>query len=686
MTSWDEILQAHVLCIQDKNLQLLDFNCPYIEEPGYCGVIDERIQFTPNYRVPESGIDNIEFTYVMDFDREVFTMDNEVHFCFATIPRFCWIKSLSIDGYGKRTAISRLVPEDSLARLVVANDDKPDNSTTSFEHMSVKYVRPKGIFDFPWRCRAGPVSFIYEIWSNIREELERQMRYTLARFLPTDFVFREIAFGIVSCLAGLCGKIRFEDVRRNKGPMHHDYKAIVCGDSLETPAVVASKLAYGYHKEGIEPGSAPSESSYWFRGVLIHLTKDVWNEAGEAAILDAIQIGRTTVHEPESFDILLISIQHVVIVRVSLKSVQRTKPLTLLNIPVHYSHHPEDRYSEKQKEKIPDWYGSQDGSVRAYLWRNSSVAKKALYSSFGAIMHLFESAVTKKLRPEKNKEGIFPTELYEEILRYAVNLDAKTHQACSLVSRKFRRICLESFSLNDDLLLRPCHHTDIWGSHMHNDHECEHFQILDRSDGVTHTVRMEHEETQWHGLTVLCGTYPRLSILSSCSFDPFNTPDPWKGRQLPLKSQSIPEISFDSSHDFIPGKDRKESEHYWQRPMLKNYYIRFKTQLLTCTSDKIHYLWNEIFKCYGDNKLHNWDEEWNPFDVDWTFTTPANTKNIRVKSKSTLRINDEKTSREQWTGYILIKRPNEIISPERTWELARSEAETTVPTLHVREP
>jgi len=489
-------------------------------------------------------------------------MDNEVHFFFCKIPRSHWIHSLSLDEFGGRTAIPRLVPEDSLASLVIPIDDMRDD-LAPISHMPVQYVNPKGASDFSRHCRLGPMSFIYQIWRGFRQKLEAQMRYTLLRTFPTDFVFREIAFGIASFAASLSGAMRFEDDRRCKGPLHSDCKAIVCGENIENPVVVASELAYGYHKEGIEPGSAPQESTYWFRGILVHLIASAGDREGEADIAKAIQIGRTTVLEPDSFDILLISIDYVVIVRVFADSIQRTEPLELLDIPIHYSHHPEKRYHEETKDKISDWYESQDDTSDAnedeWAWsrapyRGSDANEKKLLQSFCAIVHLFESSVTGKLRPEKEKEGVFPTELYEVILRYAVDIDTGTHRACSLVSRRFRRICLESISLSDDVLLRGCSQMNPARFHLEDASQpSDHgqFQVLSRATGVTYTTEAltgGRADRYRGGFTVLCGSHPRLSMLSSCYFRDFDAPDPWKGRQLRKKNEPVTEESNFPSH------------------------------------------------------------------------------------------------------------------------------------------
>ena len=685
LTLWDEILNARVLCVQDIDLQSLKFDCRAYAESRYRASLDEHLEFTPAYEVPVWG-DLIEFTYVMDFDREVFTMDNEVHFFFRKIPRSCWIKSLSLDDFGGRTPIPRLVPDNSLASLAIRN--KMYDNLASINHMPVQYVNAKGAPDFSRHFRLGPMSFIYQIWQCFRQKLEEQMRYTLSRTLPKDFVFREIAFGIASFAAILSGAIRFEDNRRCKGPLHSDCKAFVCGESIEDPVVVASKLAYGYHKEGIEPGFAPRESTYWFRGILIHLTASAWDREAEAAIADAIQIGRITVPEPDSFDILLISIDYVIMVRVFADSIQRTKPLKLLYIPVHYSYHPEERYHEKEKAKILKWYEVQDDEV----WiagpnRRSNADEKELFQTFCAMVHLFESSVTSKLRPENGKEGIFPTELYEMILRYAVDIDAGTHRACSLVSRKFRRICLGSISLSDDVLLRGCSQTDPRRFHQKDASQPSNhtkFQVLSRPTGVIHTAKVftgEYADRRWQYFTVLCGTYPRLSMLSSCYFFDFDAPDPRKGRHLSTINESVTKVFNPPSHDPALEGQQANTEHYWQEDSLKKYYKSLKKQELPYRSQRVSDMWDNILKFYGIDTRDKLCFGSDAFGIDWSFKTPANTRRIVVKAvgySSVDDMNDKAKRLEQWTGYIRIKRPNRHDPLEKTWELARSEAEAEV--------
>ncbi len=165
--------------------------------------------------------DHIEFIYVMNLNRKIFTMNNEVHFLFCKIPRFCWIKSLSLNEFEERTSIPRLVSKNSLASLIVLNNDMHDD-LTSISHMSVEFVKSKKALNFFRHCRLKSMLFIYQIWLGFQQKLEAQMWYTLLRTLPTDFVFREIAFDIVFFAISLSNAIRFEDNRRCKKSLHSD--------------------------------------------------------------------------------------------------------------------------------------------------------------------------------------------------------------------------------------------------------------------------------------------------------------------------------------------------------------------------------------------------------------------------------------------------------------------------------
>ena len=254
--------------------------------------------------------------------------------------------------------------ENCIASLAVDAPEQVEEelASTSLHHEqtrlpTIEIVQAKGFLDIPEKLRHGPI-LLSGIWEVMERHLRLEMPYTLLRLLPEDFLFREIAFGIISLASGFTGELRLENSVRTFHPHYEHWWALRSNAQNQHRRMIVSELGIGYHKEGVEPGSAPSASTYWFRGVLIQLEKDLRSaENTDWAISKAIRFGKASIHSKRPFDILLISIEYIVILRVSGSSIQRTNVLPLLHIPIHYTKHPLERYIEEEQkliEKSPD--------------------------------------------------------------------------------------------------------------------------------------------------------------------------------------------------------------------------------------------------------------------------------------------------------------------------------------------
>ncbi|MCJ1377115.1 hypothetical protein MMC17_000207 [Xylographa soralifera] len=157
-TKWEQVLDERILSISKARLQDLPFSGVTASErqshaeSSFPMLLDDRLEedILPCFHVPEGH----EYTYVIDLDREVFTVDNGIHFFFNKIPRDVWIKSLGFDNQWQRLAFPSLLPPDSIADLAVlrfagkaiekiVEGDTPQTETS--------IVCPKGFLDFPAR-------------------------------------------------------------------------------------------------------------------------------------------------------------------------------------------------------------------------------------------------------------------------------------------------------------------------------------------------------------------------------------------------------------------------------------------------------------------------------------------------------------------------------------------------------
>ncbi len=113
----------------------------------------------------------------------------------------------------------------------------------------------------------------------------------------------------------------------------------------EGRAELATCLGVGYHMDGLPMGSAPNETKYWFEGALICLVPQLDHRGVlEVAMADAIEYGRTNSIK-NSFNAVLISIQHIVLIKSFPDgSIEHTDFLPLIPITTHRAKDPQARY------------------------------------------------------------------------------------------------------------------------------------------------------------------------------------------------------------------------------------------------------------------------------------------------------------------------------------------------------
>ncbi|MCJ1318495.1 hypothetical protein MMC15_003825 [Xylographa vitiligo] len=284
-------------------------------------------------------------------------MDNGLHLFLNKIPKDVWIKSLGFDDQWQRLAFPSLLPPDCIAdladlRFAGKTIEKIIDGDTQQTQISI--VRPKGFLDFPARLRHGPL-LLAHFWHFVTTSLKDEMPFIIRGLTPDDFAFREIAFAFISIAAGLSSTLKLVDRLRIRSSSSRTWDGIVFGDQSENETVVLSDSAIGHHAEGIAPGSAPEAKIYWFKGAVIRLEADLTtSDRVEQAIRHAIDFSHGYQYLQQPFDVVLLSIEHVILLHVAGSNVQRTATLPLLDIAVHYTEHPDRRYPEGALKQFMD--------------------------------------------------------------------------------------------------------------------------------------------------------------------------------------------------------------------------------------------------------------------------------------------------------------------------------------------
>lgn len=317
---------------------------------------------------------------------------------------------------------------------------------------------------------------------------------TLLQLTSSDLLFREMAFAVVCMAAGgsnvtvfsqnhLSNNAAFGFIKGNK----NEYDG-----SSEFFRVLGS----GARRDGESSGSAPKETTYWFEGVLIVLTTQLFRaDAVEQGIKGVARYCQTQ-YPDMVVDAILLSIEHVVLIHIVPAStghgaeIQHSSILPLFEIQEHLTMKTADRFSasylsqlanpadekfqrrqriQKRKamqermlknEGISMHFGdeeeddaSDDADQEDDLLHPTQV-DGSTSATFYALQHVFSSAAGRRLRP--SQQGCFPTEIYEHILSFVT--DNATRDACLHTSHILHEICLKEylFCEADGSLLQPC--------------------------------------------------------------------------------------------------------------------------------------------------------------------------------------------------------------------------------------
>ena len=345
---WDSLLQDF-LTIQPEDLHKLQSDEPLL--PSFWAAFDERLfeNAPPSYLSAFDDEFGIEWIYTIDLDQEVFSVDNGAHFRLDQIAKMGqsgqWIKALFLANRSQRFLLPHLVPAESVATLAI--DPPCFTATTHYGTLRTRLVKPKTLDHISAPYLTGP-RFRWMLFNCFQESQQEYLSLSLLGWQAQDLPFRELAFFIL-CLATGGENLSLVDYRSVKHPYSGSlYLGVPQSNMPESDIELATCLGVGYHMDGLPMGSAPEETKYWFEGALICLTPRL-NHPGvlEKAIANAIEYGHSS-RTRTSFNAVLISIEHLVLIRsFSDGSVDHTELLPLISITSHLSKDARARYGDQ---------------------------------------------------------------------------------------------------------------------------------------------------------------------------------------------------------------------------------------------------------------------------------------------------------------------------------------------------
>ena len=519
----------------------------------------------------------IEWVYVIDLDREIFSVNNGAHFKLDEARHIDWMGALADGWLGDKI---QLLPEEHvpslLARTSVANNhpswDASGDTSLGFENLAIdkvihptsisssdqhanllqsnsvvcRVVSPKNVADIPWRRRHEPIlrSRLFWIWTTT---LEDKLAATLLQWSPEDLPFREIAFAILCLVSG------------GKNIAILPNRSLPANKTLgKLGSEIISSLTAGAHVSDGATGSSPAETTYWLDGVLVFLTGQLYQP--NAVELEVTRVAKYC-HDNypnDCVDAVIVSIEHVVLVHIiPQKEVQYSNIMPLINIENHLSMDARSRYNRSYLDKLAPTDDETDKEFKRRQRRKLKIAAKkgmvknedvlihfgdtddedeednedpALHlttrgvggdpsSTFFALVHLFDAAACRRMPPVKSKDGRFPNEIYASILTYVT--DAETRINCMEISRLFRQLSQEAVLVTDNLIFGPCEAVE---SCVEADDHPNRYEVYDVASGERHKrcLRENGALSDFSGapsLVVLIGTVRnRWSFLPDLHF------------------------------------------------------------------------------------------------------------------------------------------------------------------------
>ena len=466
----------------------------------------------------------IEWVYVVDLDREIFSVDHGAHLKMANIPRFGWIDALAKTANGRRLLLPDLLPDNAITSLVVGSNPPDVELVRLYEELNIDIVTPKGINGFHPTQRHEPLfhARIFQIFQRAHKQV---LAHLLLGWKPDDFPFREIAFTIL-CLASGRQNVSLVETVRLANDDAHGCANLMNNTTHDLDPEFVAHMGVGSHLNDYPAGSAPKSSTYWFEGILVHLVSRL-DKPGviPETVARVVQYARASFPR-QPVDAVLISIAHIVLVRVfSSGKVQHTKPLPLFVFRDQPSQDPRERFSPsklkgllQRKEKSaarevaraerqarhaddPDGAESKDDEIEdgdpEYDEEGVSSISfdlpeglnlREIYReitetepSFFALALFLDSSTRNPVRLSASAQGCFPTEIYRLIIENVE--DVETHGACMAVSSRFQEMCLRNSRFNEGWKLLPdeatmtyTHVHEIWNEEQPHCYRPEHIR------------------------------------------------------------------------------------------------------------------------------------------------------------------------------------------------------------------
>lgn len=338
---WDDLLQEFLI-IGPEELAELRLPCAEIlTEDRWYEAFDERLEsIPPSFHIGTCKF-SAEWSYTIDLDRKVFSVDNGAHFWLDRVSQNDdWMMALAEDAEYNRLALPQVVGEDTITNLTIDTEDLAPDTAEYWRTLKPRLVTPDlahidsaqiTVNRLRWFC-----------FNSFQATEKESLSVTLLGWQAHEVPFREIAYSVLCLAAGGEHLTLVDDQRIFK---QAGCAGMLTASDTEAEMELVSSLGAGYHRRGMPTGCAPRDTKYWFEGALVSLVSRLDRPGILAKAVAAVvqygqkECGRIT------FNAVLISIEHLVLVK-SFQSgaVDHTELLPLIPIALHLSLDARERY------------------------------------------------------------------------------------------------------------------------------------------------------------------------------------------------------------------------------------------------------------------------------------------------------------------------------------------------------
>ena len=500
------VLDEHVLLLSEDDLiGANQYHYITRERHQHWSTLDDRLAQVPSPLADFFGPRcDVDYTYVVDLDREIFSINFGAHFKLDQIPRQRLLdEAIRNDRYRMTTISSLICPSASIAspQFVPLGPDDRFRQGERDDPLELRWVSPIDLVgDNPSSGESVPMTISMLLLYKFTFEFHQLLQGLLREWSPDGFIFREIAYAILSIASG---QMRIQATPWLQGLVGEPYLAMGNKEVRQGYPRLLPMFARGFHRPDHEPGSSPAETMYWLDGVLIGLAAMIDEPTQrEVAVAKLVRFGRN--HRPRrEFDGLIISIEHVLLIRVrnprhgTRPEIDVTHPIPLFQIDNHLAVDPRQRPASSRPTGVA-WSFPVDDPVR-------SVEKVSrAFPGFRWLIRFLDQAISRALPSSASpNHGRFPAGIYEMILD---QVDDPTHHSCARVCRRFRLYCHAHLRLGRGLIITQ---------HL----EGAKFIVEDRDDGETTIVKLHRQFFEgmpdW---SVVVGSLDRPSLLLHVGF------------------------------------------------------------------------------------------------------------------------------------------------------------------------